>query len=408
MSHRGATGFGGAMDPGGDDHDDDTPGLPPDDDLDVRPGALPHPLDRIWLHPSELAPVGAMTSPPRGGRPWATTLVAGATGAILTLAVLGAVGALDRPAEHVSEPNPVPTSAPIVTAQALAIAAAHSVVAVSAHDARGTRRGSGVFVRRSGEVLTSDRLVGKATRIDVIARDGTSHRARVLGRDATTDLVLLGFAAGGATAVRVPASFAVPAPLASRAPKTGDTVWVVGAPSPGGSSPWLSDGLVASTDSLLAVERGPTTSGLLETAAASSAASSGGALVDRSGNVTGIVLSPVRGERMTYAVPIRTALSIADDLRVHGHATHGALGINGVNAPAGPMVTSMITGGPADRAGVRVGDIVESVDRHLVYSMNDVMALVRHDRPGQPVELELQRGSNRLRMVATLTAMITP
>jgi len=288
----------------------------------------------------------------------------------------------------------------------LALAAAHSVVAVSVHDGQGTRRGSGVFVRRSGEILTSDRLVGQAKKIDVTTADGEVRSARVVGRDATTDLVLLRVVANGSNAVN--ASFGTEARFASSAPKTGDSVYVVGAPSPGDSEPWLSNGLVASTDSLVSVDRGPTTSGLLETAAASSTASSGGALVDRNGKVTGIVLAPISGSRMTYAVPITTALTVANDLRAQGYTPHGALGIDGINAPDGPTVTSMVSDGPAEIAGVRVGDVVESVDRREVYTMSQLMALVRHDRPGQTVELALRRGAAKLKMLATLTSMVTP
>jgi S1-C subfamily serine protease len=170
----------------------------------------------------------------------------------------------------------------------------------------------------------------------------------------------------------------------------------------------MSSGLVASTDGVVAVASGPTTSGLLETAAASSSASSGGALVNRSGDVTGIVLSPVGDDRMTYAVPIATALSIANDLEQHGYTEHGALGINGIDGANGPTVTGVVKGGPAARAGIRVGDIVESVDRHEVYTMDDVMALVRHDHPGQPVRIEIQRGSHDLEVSATLTSMVSP
>ena len=337
---------------------------------------------------------------------WTATLVAGAAGAILTLGVLGAVGALDRPA-HTGTGRVVPTSAPIPTDEALALAAAHSVVAVSVHDGRGTRRGSGVLVRRSGEILTSDRLVGQAKNIDVTAADGKALSARVVGRDTTTDLVLLRVVTSRSNANAINASFGTEARFASTAPKSGDSVFVVGAPNPGDSEPWLSTGLVASTDSLVSVDSGPTTSGLLETAAASSIASSGGALVDRTGKVTGIVLAPISGSRMTYAVPIATALTVARDLRAQGWTAHGALGIGGINAPSGPTVTSMVTDGPAEVAGVRVGDVVESVDRRDVYTMSQLMALVRHDSPGQTVELALRRGSSKLKMLATLTSTIT-
>jgi S1-C subfamily serine protease len=111
---------------------------------------------------------------------------------------------------------------------------------------------------------------------------------------------------------------------------------------------------------------------------------------------------------MTYAVPIGTALSIANDLQAHGYATHGALGINGINASAGPTVSGIIAGGPAARAGVHVGDVIDSVDNHDVYSMDDVMAFVRHDRPGQGVQLTLQRGKTSMKVRVTLTSMITP
>jgi S1-C subfamily serine protease len=200
----------------------------------------------------------------------------------------------------------------------------------------------------------------------------------------------------------------VPATSAAHSPRAGDTAWVVGAPNPGDSSLWMSSGLVASIDSKVAISNGPTTSGLLETAAASGAASSGGALVDRSGTVTGIVLSPIGNDRVTYAVPIGTALSVADDLRKQGYTTHGALGINGINAPAGPTVTSMTTGGPAERAGIHVNDVVESVGNHEIDTMNDLMALVRHYQPGQSVVLALHRGTKSIHVSATLGSLVTP
>ncbi len=394
------------MGSGGDERDDEAPAIPfEDDEAEFGRPAVPHPLDRLWMHPSELSPFVAAATTTRTKPVWTTTLVAGAAGAILTLAALGAIGALGGSSDHAGDSNAVPTSTPIATAKAVAVAVAHSVVAVSAHDRNRTRRGSGVCMQRPGEILTSARLVGNATKIDVTTADGVVHHARVIGRDATTDLALLGFDITTTSAKTAPLTSAIPASFASTAPEAGDTAWVVGAPRPGDSSPWMSSGLVASTDSLVTFASGPTTSGLLETAAASSPASSGGALVDRAGDITGIVLAPVGGDRMTYAVPISTALSIATSLRTLGYAPHGTLGINGIDASDGPTVTQVFAEGPADRAGVQAGDIVEAVDGHEVYSMGDVMALVRHDRPGQPLELELLRGSATIHLEAMLAGV---
>jgi putative serine protease PepD len=394
MGFGGATGYGD----GGPDDDDES-----GDGPDEPRSSLPDPLDRVWLHPSELSPLAAATVT-RTRPMWTTTLLAGAAGAILTLVVLGAMGAIGGS----SDGNParaVPTSVPIMTTQALAVAVAHSVVAVSALDEDGTkRRGSGVCIRQSGEILTSDRLIGAADQVTVTTADGTVHKARVVGRDATTDLVLLSLtSADGSTPVAN--SLGVPAPAASRGPKAGDTAWVVGAPPPGDAAPWVSSGLVASTDSLVAVADGPITSGLLETAAASSRASSGGALVDRSGDVTGIILAPVGDNRMTYAVPIATALSVANDFRTRGFTTHGALGVNGINGHDGPTITAVVAGGPAARAGVHAGDVVESIGKHEVDSMSDIVALVRHYRPGAVVKVEIQRGKQLLQLSARLASM---
>jgi putative serine protease PepD len=408
----------------GDEHDEERLGEFPDggedDDLadvgaDGHPRrAVPDPLDRLWMHPSELAPfMGPSTTSAARHRPmWTTTLVAGAAGAILTLGVLGAVGAIGGSSDttdHAVVPTSTPIisapvrSAGIVSAATVATGVGPSVVAVSVRDKSGTRRGSGVCVRRShgvvttaNEIITSDRLIGSASTVDVTTSKGVVHSASIVGRDATSDLVLLRLDNG------IPA-----AESARHEAKPGDTVWVVGASRSGGASPWMSDGVLSSTDSLVSLSTGPTTSGLLETSAASSSAASGGALVDAEGDVTGIVLAPVGDSRMTYAVPIETALAIADDLRTQGWARHGALGINGVDEADGPTITGMVAGGPADRAGIRIGDVVQSVDKREVDSMGDVIALVRHDAPGEPIVVEVRRGTSHLIMNATLATMGT-
>src|SRR5437763_1374285 len=86
-------GFGGVKGFGDDPDDDDDDLTAADDEHELGHRALPDPLDRLWLHPSELA-APAPPTPPRTRSRWPATLLAGAAGAVLTLAVLGAVGAL--------------------------------------------------------------------------------------------------------------------------------------------------------------------------------------------------------------------------------------------------------------------------------------------------------------------------
>ena len=183
-------------------------------------------------------------------------------------------------------------------------------------------------------------------------------------------------------------ALAEPAQFASRAVRAGDTVWVVGAPQPGDSPPWMSSGLVASTDSLVAiVERAdhqwPPRDRGRRRAPALIGRRVGRRLRRRHRHRP---LARRRQPDDLRGADRAPRSSIANDLRAHGYATHGALGINGINASSGPTVSGVVAGGPAARAGVHVGDVIDSVDNHEVYSMDDVMALVRHDRPGQPVD----------------------
>jgi putative serine protease PepD len=384
----------------GDSHDDEPrDGDEHDDHQDepVRGGGPPHPLDRIWVHPSEL-PVGPGLAAPKpaakGASRWFAPALAGVAGALATIVVLAASGALSRASNDTPAASaPATTVATPTNAITNAVALGFSMVAVSARDDSGTRRGTGVCVRHGSEVLTSAALVGNASRVTIVTSDGHRHSARVVGRDRTTDLVLLGINATLQAAQ-----------LADHSPAPGSPVWIVGAPSAGSTAPWMSTGVLSSADAVVTASSGPWTGGLLETDAASGSQASGAALVDASGMVTGIVLGRVSSGDTTYAVPIGEATRVSEELHDDGVAQHGTLGFEGINADSGPMVTKVTPGGPADGAGVHTGDIVESVDDHPVEFFTDVMALIRGNAPGTKVQLELRRGSNAFRLQIVLGA----
>jgi putative serine protease PepD len=318
-------------------------------------------------------------------------IVGGAAGALVTVAALAVAGVLDRGASTANQAGVLPSGVR-VTATAPQ-SAGLSIVAIAARDGRGTRRGSGVCVRHAGRVLTSARVVGDATTVDVLTGDGQQHRARVVGRDRTSDLVLLDVDG----AASVPA-----ARLADAAPAAGSSVWVLGAARPGSADLWQSSGLLASTDAIVSVAGGPMMSGLLETDASSGNAAAGGALIDRDGAVAGIVLSRVGQSGTTYAVPIGQAVAIGEELDERGFAPHGAAGVSLVDTAQGPSIVRMSADGPAARAGARVGDVVMSIDGRPVESPYDVMAIVRASRPGRTVTFELRRGKGELKVPVQL------
>jgi S1-C subfamily serine protease len=377
----------------GDHHDEP---LDEGHDDDASRGAPPDPMDRIWFHPTELpglapgivAPV-SRPSPRRKSRAWAIPVVSGAAGALVTLAALTMVGAFDR--DNSTERaglfpvggNPAPAASPDNTTRA-----GLSLVGISVRDRDGMRRGSGVCVRHSGGVLTSARLVGGAETVDVLTSGGEKRSARVVGRDPSTDLVLLAIDEAGVPAAK----------LADGTPDAGSRVWVLGAQS------WVSEGTLSDIDAMLAVDKGPMASGLLETDATTGKAGAGGALIDDDGEVLGIVLARVADSDTTYAMPIDKALSIADELEERGSVAHGSAGFEGVDGVRGPTVTRVVPDGSAARAGVRRGDVVVSVEGRPVESISDVTALVRSDEPGQTLTFELRRGSKSLMVPIELTA----
>lgn len=377
------------------DHDDERAG---------SRGPLPDPLDRVWLHPTELPMLGAAfapTEPPGPGSNrhrlvWLAPLLAGAAGALLTVAVLAVTGSFDRSSTPAARPpEDVTTSRAPSVADTLG-RLSPSVVTVVATDAQGTRRGSGVCVRHGAQLLTSTRVVGTATTVKVVTSDGHQHTARVAGRDRVTDLVLLDLE----DSAEVPA-----APLADHAPATGATVWLLGAPSTTGKSPWMSGGMASSNDAMVVSDLGPTTSGLLETDAASNAATVGGALVDSAGAVSGIVLGHVNGSATTYAVSIDVAVAVARQLDATGVAQHGTLGVGGVDTPLGPMIVDMATDAPAALAGAHVDDLVQSINGRTVESIADVTALVRSFDPGHTVVMGLRRGKQAVAVRVKLGAI---
>ncbi|HWS45973.1 MAG TPA: S1C family serine protease [Acidimicrobiia bacterium] len=380
-------------------HDLDHP-LDHDDPAATR-SSPPDRRDRAWVHPSELV---APASPPasdrktaqrRHGAAWIWPAVAGVAGALVAVAGLVVAGTIDRGSTRDNDPATSPTSIdrPALLGADSAGRVRASVVAVSARDEHGTRHGSGVCIRHGDEVLTSARVVGDAQTVDIVTADGTHYAARVVGRDQVTDLALVALN----TSVDMPA-----AELAQQTPADGARMWVMSAPSATAAGALASAGTVSSRDAVVVASSGPTTGGLLEMTAGTTAASVGGALVDDSGSVAGIVLGPVTRSDSTYAVPIAAAIAVAEQLRTNGRATHGALGLAGVDAKAGATVVSVAAGGPAARAGVRSGDVVVRVDGREVTSIDDVMAIVRSRSPGAAVELEVRRHKAELHLRAVL------
>lgn len=357
----------------------------PDEGEGGSGGSPPDPLDRLWIHPAELgARTRTQRAPHRGsGREWAIAFVAGAVGALVTVTTLAAFGSFDR---HDAVQSDAVREQRADNAELVARVVAQagpSIVGVTLTTMAGTRRASGVAIG-DGRILTSSDVVDGVGTLTVTTVDGRSAPARVAGTDPATDLAL----------VRVDA-LALPAARFGSADslQVGRQVIAVGV---GLDQHWVSTGVISSLDGLVEVGPGRMLAEMVQTDNSITPEAGGGALVDQSGIVVGILVS-VRGTSGGLATPANVASDVADQLTTTGRAQHGWLGVVGEDHdghPDGVLVTGTEPGSPAARAGLVAGMVITDVDGRPIDSMAELMAAVRPRRPGDTVDLAYAQGSH--------------
>jgi S1-C subfamily serine protease len=262
-----------------------------------------------------------------------------------------------------------------------------------------TSLGSGVIVSPEGYVLTNNHVVERGTRLRVGLLDGREFTARVVGADPSSDLAVLKLQ----TSERLPF---VPAGR-SEDLMIGETVIAIG--NPFGLSHTVTTGVVSAVHrNFKAGDR--TLFDFVQTDASINPGNSGGPLLDIDGRLIGINTA-ILGERSAgigFAIPIDRARRVADDLIAHGEVREGYLGVSVDDLPArdgarvgatgGVGVTSVDAGSPAERAGVRKGDLVDAVQGAPVGSAEEFRFRVRDLGPGASARLDLVRGGKALQL----------
>lgn len=383
-----------------------------DDDADDEAGALRPPLppeDRLWRHPSELSlhgPAGAPVRPAlvhpvsRAGA-WGTVMVAGLVGAVLMAGLLSVSGRLERDVverpvvEKVALSTLVPT--PMLQGDAGVAAVVRrlepSIVRLQLSAPDGSTTGSGVVFRDDGMVLTSAHLVRDATRVGVRLADGRRFTGRIVGVDPLTDVAVIDVEATGLEVAVLGSAKGV---------EVGATTLAIGSAMGDQGTTSVSTGVISALSKSIGMTGGDSLHGLLQTDAPIAPTASGGALVDTTGSVIGIVTAFAAdqgdaGDRFGFATPIDLAHRVALQLIKTGHATHGWLGVEGedlspdeaasLGLPGGARVRGVSEGGPADKAGLDDDDVITDVDGHEVESMPGLAVEVRDHEPGDEVEV---------------------
>ena len=252
----------------------------------------------------------------------------------------------------------------------------------------------------AGHIVTAAHVVDNATSITVKLQDGTTRTATVLGTDNATDIAVLKIDPTGLTLH--------PLKLGSSASVgIGDAVAAIGDPFSYERS--ISTGIISGVDRTIEAPNGFTVAHALQTDAALNPGNSGGPLLDSQGRVIGVVDQIAtngadQSSGVGFAVPIDLVSKELSSLINGQSVRHAYLGLSTSNATGttGALVGQVISGSPADDAGVKAGDVVTALGGTAVKDSNDLVAAIADHHRGDTVTLTVRRGSSTLHLTAKL------
>ncbi len=253
--------------------------------------------------------------------------------------------------------------------------------------------GSGFIVASDGVILTNAHVVANAEKVTVKLKDRREFEAKVLGADEASDVAVIKIDAKNLPTVR----FGDP-----RSVKVGQ--WVVAIGAPFGFDNSVTAGIVSALGRNL-----PDDSYVpfIQTDAAINPGNSGGPLFNLNGEVIGInsqIYSRSGGyEGVSFAIPIDVAMNVSRQLEANGHVTRGRLGVGiqdvnqalaesfGLEKPQGALVSNVESGSPADKAGLKAGDVILAFGDQPIETAGQLPSIVAAATPGKPVELKVWR-----------------
>jgi serine protease Do len=267
--------------------------------------------------------------------------------------------------------------------------------------------GSGFILSADGYIVTNNHVVEDATGIQVKLADGRELAAKVVGRDPKTDLALLKVEATGLPVIPVGDSNAL---------QVGEPVMAIG--NPFGLEQTVTTGIVSATGRVIG--SGPYDN-FIQTDASINPGNSGGPLINARGEVIGIntaILSQRGGSvGIGFAVPSSLAKSVITQLVEHGRVERGWLGVSVQpltrelakgfkrNDATGALVASVVAGSPAERAGVKAGDIIVEFAGKKVGKSGDLPSLVAEARVGDDVPVVVVREGKEVRLAARIARL---
>ena len=278
---------------------------------------------------------------------------------------------------------------PATTAGRVADSAGPGVVSVRAGQAGGT----GFVVGRNGTIVTNAHVVGSEDTARVRFNDsGQMIDAEVLGTDQSSDLAVLRVDPGSVDSLRV-------LPLAdSDKVRVGDAVVAIGHPL--ALDRTVTAGIVSGVGREIQAPDGFQIDEVIQTDAPINQGNSGGPLLDARGRVVGVnsqiaTAGSAGNVGIGFAVPANTVREVVPKLSRGQTIRRPYLGVASALSSRGALVAEVTSGGPADGAGLRAGDVITSIDGREVTDPDDVAEIVSDHEPGDEVEIELMRDGER-------------
>jgi len=259
--------------------------------------------------------------------------------------------------------------------------------------------GSGVIVSREGYILTNDHVVEGVSDIQVTLSDGRTVIGKIVGSDPDTDLAVVRVAAQGL----MPITFG-----SSETAKVGDVVLAIGDPFSVGQT--VTMGIISAVGREIG-SANPFGS-FIQTDAAINPGNSGGALVDTNGNLIGVntlIFSRSGGyQGIGFAIPVSLAKKIMEQIIETGAVTRGWFGVDvapvsgelaeslGLKDSRGPIVGGIERGSPAEKSGIKLGDVIVAVDGKPTPDVATALNLIAEMQPGKTVPVNVVRRGQQL------------
>ncbi|MGA2958867.1 MAG: DegQ family serine endoprotease [Thermodesulfobacteriota bacterium] len=261
--------------------------------------------------------------------------------------------------------------------------------------------GTGMVIDNEGNILTNNHVVTGATKITVKMISGEEFEAKIVGADPKTDLAVI--------KIRAPQNISYLKFGDSDKLRVGE--WVVAIGNPRGLEQTVTAGII-SAKHRTGIMDPSSYQDFIQTDAAINPGNSGGPLLDLNGDVIGVnaaIVSESGGfEGIGFAIPSNMAAAVADALMKTGKVVRGWLGLSlqevtpslvknmNLKGSKGALVADITKGGPAEKAGIRRGDVIVSLDSTVVESANDLRNRIAGSRVGKKVEIALIRKGERV------------